>query len=110
MKASKFDAAIKSRSIFIDLYLAQRDVLRRMATIMEFEGDSEEEIKEILEAIDENAMDALAGKGTYGGEIKYVTADIARKNKALNMRTVGITRALRKSGHPDWRRMANLYS
>ncbi len=110
LKASKFDDAIKSRSIFIDLYLAQRDVLRRMATIMEYEGDSPEDIKEILEAIDEDAMDALAGKGTYGGEVKYVTAEIARKNKGMNMRTVNITKALRKSGHPDWRRMSNLYS
>jgi hypothetical protein len=110
MPASKFDKAIKSRSIFIDLYLAKRDTLRRMATIMEFEGDSPEEIMEILEAADPDAADALAGKGKFAGEIQYMTPDQARKNKQLNMRTIGIIKALRKSGHPDWRRMGNLYS
>ncbi len=110
LKGDEFDNAIKSRSIFIDVYLAQRDVIRRMATIMEFEGASKQEIEEVLTAIDPNAKDALNGTGRYSETPKYMTSEEARKNKTMNMRSVGITRALRAAGFPGWQRAAALYS
>ena len=110
MKGSEFDGAIKSRSIFIDVYLAQRDVIRRMATIMEFEGSDETEIMEVLSALDPSAKDALNGTGRYSEQPQYMTPEEARKNKQLNMRSVGITKALKRAGAKDWSRMAGLYS
>ena len=110
MKGNEFDSAIKSRSIFIDVYLAQRDVVRRMATIMGFEGADEIEIMEVLSAIDPKAKDALAGTGVYSESPQYMTPEEARKNKTMNMRSVGITRALRAAKFPGWERAAGLYS
>lgn len=110
MKGGDFDDAIKSRSIFIDVYLAQRDVIRRMATIMEFEGSDQREIMEVLVALDPLAKDALDGTGRYSEQPQYMTPEEARKNKQLNMRSVGITKALKRAGAKDWARMAGLYS
>ena len=110
MKGEDFDGAIKSRSIFIDVYLAQRDVIRRMATIMEFMGRSPERIMDVLSALDPDAEDALNGTGRYSETPQYMTPEEARKNKQLNMRSVGITDALIESGAKGWRRMAGLYS
>ena len=110
LKGEDFDSAIKSRSIFIDVYLAKRDVIRRMATIMEFEGSDQEEIMEVLTAIDPLAQDALNGTGRYSEQPQYMTPEEARKNKQMNMRSVGITKALRRAGFPGWQRAAALYS
>lgn len=110
LKAEKIDTAIRSRSIFIDIYLAERDVLRRIATILEFKGEPTDVIKDVLDAIAENGSDALEGKGAYKGEIKYITSKEARKNKKINMRTANITLAIRKSGASGWKRMASLYA
>ena len=110
LKGQDFDAAIKSRSVFIDVYLAQRDVIRRMATIMEFEGSDQKEILEVLEALDPKAKDALNGTGKYAEQPQYMTPEEARKNKQLNMRSVGIAKAMRRSGWPGWQRAAGLYS
>ncbi len=103
--------AIASRSLFIDLKLAERDVLRRIATLMGYDGDSEEEIKEILDVIaPPSGSDAITGKGKYAGQIQYMTPDDAQKNKTINMRTANIARALRDGKAKDWKRMAGLYS
>ena len=110
MAADKFDGAIKSRAIFINLFLAQRDVLRRMATIAGFRGMSPEETMDILELIDVNAQDALDGKGTYGGEVKYVTPEDARKNKKMNMRTFDIALAFKKANVKNLQHMVSMYA
>ena len=110
LKGEDFDGAIKSRSIFIDVYLAQRDVLRRLATIMEFEGSDNQEIMEVLTAIEPDAKHALNGTGRYSESPKYMTPEEARKNKTINMRSVGIAKALRRAGFPGWQRAAGLYS
>ena len=110
MKADKFDDAIKSRSIFINVYLAERDALRRVATILDYDGESEETIKEVLDAMATNGSDALTGKGNYSGKIEYMTSEEARKHKTINMRTAKITLALKKAGIDGWQRMAGLYA
>lgn len=102
--------AIASRSIFINVHLAERDVLRRIATIMEYDGDSEEDIKEILDVIAPNGSDALEGKGNYSGNIQYITPEDALKHKTINMRTANIAKALKRGGAKDWKRMSALYS
>lgn len=110
LPAEKFDDAIKSRAIFINLYLAQRDVLRRMATIKRMQGRDHETILTLLQALEPDAADALNGKGKYTGEVKYITAEDARKNKKLNMRSLDIAEALMDAGAKDWERMAALYA
>jgi len=110
MPADKFDNAIKSRAIFINLFLAQRDVLRRMATISKLQGEPEDETLELLEMIDPDAADALKGIGKYGGEVKYVTPEDARKSKKLNMRTLDIARAFKRAGVKNIKHMVSLYA
>ena len=108
--ADKFDKAIKSRAIFIDLYLAERDVVRRMYTIKQMQGLEHDRILRLLKALVPDAEDALAGKGRYAGEVKYITPEDARKKKTLNMRSLNIVEALEDSGVPDWERMGALYA
>ena len=110
MPAEKFDNAIKSRAIFINLYMAQRDVLRRMATIKRIQGRDDATILKLLKALEPDAEDALTGKGKYAGEVKYITPEDARKNKKLNMRSLDIAEALMDAGAKDWERMAALYA
>jgi len=106
--------AVASRSIMIDLHLAERDVLRRIATLLALDGETPESIKELLDAMAQNGADAIDGVGRYSpgvlGEIKYITPEEARKNKKLSMRTANISRAFRDAGIKDWHRMAGLYA
>jgi len=110
LPAGKFDNAIKSRAIFINVYLAQRDVLRRMATIKKLQGASDEKIKTLLTMLDPDAVDALSGKGKYAGEVKYVTPEIARQNKILNMRSLDIAEALLDAGVKNLEHMVSMYA
>jgi hypothetical protein len=110
LPAGRFDNAIKSRAIFINVYLAQRDVLRRMATIKKMQGASDEKIELLLTMLDPEAMDALAGKGKYAGEVKYVTTEIARKNKILNMRSLDIAEALLDANVKNLKHMVSMYA
>jgi len=108
-------AAISSRSIFIDLYLAERDMLRRIATIMEFQGRDETRIKLVLDLLmPPKGSDAITGKGKYDpkvmGEINYMTPEEARKNKTINMRSANIANALLDAGIKDAHRMVGLYA
>lgn len=110
LPASKFDNAIKSRAIFINVYLAQRDVLRRMATIKKLQGASDAKIEKLLTMLDPDAMDALKGIGKYGGEVKYVTPEIARKNKIMNMRSLDIAEALLDANVKNIDHMVSMYA
>jgi len=103
-------APIMSRSIFIDLWLAQRDVLRRMATISALQGEPEDQTMRLLKMLEPDASDALEGKGKYGGEVKYITREYARSRKELNMRSLGIARALDNAGVKNLERMVGLYA
>jgi len=107
-------AAVASRSIMIDLHLAERDVLRRIATLLSFQGDSEQEIAEILDAITTDGSDAVTGTGLYDpkkiGKIVYMTPEEARKNKGISMRSANIAKAFRDAGIADWARMTGLYA
>jgi len=110
LPANKFDNAIKSRAIFINVYLAQRDVLRRMATIKRLQGASDAKIEKLLTMLDPEAMDALKGIGKYGGEVKYVTPEIARKNKIMNMRSLDIAESLLDAGVKNLEHMVSMYA
>jgi len=110
MKPEKFDGAIKSRSIFINVYLAERDLLRRIATIMDYDGESKEDIKEVLDALAENGSDALTGKGRYAGKVTYLTKVDARKHKEINMRSAKMALAFKKAGLTDWSRLSGMYA
>jgi len=110
LQAGKFDNAIKSRAIFINVYLAQRDVIRRMATIKRMQGVSESKIEKLLTMLDPNAMDALKGIGSYGGEVKYVTPEIARQNKIMNMRSLDIAESLMDANVKNLEHMVSLYA
>jgi len=110
LPASKFDKAIKSRAIFIDVYLAERDVVRRMATIKKLQGVSEEKIMMLLTALVPDAADALEGKGRFAGEVKYITPEDARRQKTLNMRSMNIAEALYDAGVDNFQHMVSMYA
>jgi len=110
MAANKFDDAIKSRAIFINVFLAQRDVIRRMYSIKKLQGLEDSKIKYLLNLIDPNSGDALEGIGAYGGEVDYVTAEDARKNKTMNMRTLDIAEAMFDAGVKNIEHMVSMYA
>jgi len=110
MKPEKFDDAIKSRAIFINVYLAQRDVIRRMYTIKKMQGIDDKTIRFLLKALVPDAEDALSGIGAYGGEVRYMTPEDARKNKILNMRSLDIAQSLYEAGVKNFEHMVGLYA
>jgi len=110
LAAEKFDNAIKSRAIFINVYLAQRDVIRRMFTIKKFQGLEDAQIIYLLKLLDPDAEDALKGIGKYGGEVKYITPEDARANKIMNMRSLDIAEAMVNAGVKNLQHMVSLYA
>jgi len=92
LPADKIDSAIRSRSLFVDVYLRGTDVIRRIKSILPYiEQDmSDKEKNEILEALSENGGDGLT--------MRAVTASI------------GIKSAIDKLGlKTDWKRLSSSY-
>jgi hypothetical protein len=109
MKASEIEGAIMSRSIFVDVYLAERDVLKRIETIARAQAKddpdtSEDDIDEIMEAL---------GGGSVGGsdhEIIYMTPEYARKSKQMTVRAYSLANTMRKAGIARWAHLSALYA
>ncbi len=109
MRANKIEEAIMSRSIFIDVYLAQKDVVKRIRTIAEAKaaglGLSKDEANEIV--------DALSSGTTAKGEeieITYMTPEYARKSKNLTARAFELAAVLKKSGLTRWAELSQMYA
>ena len=104
MRASQIEDAIKSRSIFIDVYLCARDMYNRTKSIMKakYPNKSDEQLNKFFEAL---GM-AIPSKEI---EVTYMTTEIARKRKPLTVRSAVIGMALQDSGVESWARIASMY-
>lgn len=103
MRATEIEDAIKSRSIFLDVYLCATDVLNRMKTIMKakFPDETDESMTEFF-----NAMGASAPNE---GPVTYMTPELARQKKPLTIRSLVLGMALKKAGVEDWERISSMY-
>lgn len=105
MRPSEIEDAIKSRSIYIDVYLSATDMNNRIKTILARKigkSDTEEIMNELYKAT-----------GTSFGKeekVAYMTPELARKIKPITVRTGIIASAMKKAGIPNWQRLASLYA
>lgn len=104
MRAAEIEGAIKSRSIFIDVYLCARDMYNRIKSIMKakYSNKSDEELETFLEALGMAIPDT-------DEEVTYMTPEIARKRKPLTIRSAVIGMALKDAGVESWQRIASMY-
>lgn len=107
MRANQIEKAIMSRSIFVDVYLAQRDVLKRIKSIgyaiAKSMGVNKKDIDDIIEALSTSSN----GKEV---EITYMTPEYARKSKEVTVRAMQLAIILKKSGLSRWAALASLYA
>lgn len=107
MRANQIEKAIMSRSIFIDVYLAQQDVLKRIKSIgyaqSKKTGVTKAEIDEILESLGASST----GKDV---EVNYMTPEYARKSKEVTVRAMQLAIILKKSGLSRWASLAAMYA
>lgn len=104
MKASQIEDAIKSRSIFIDVYLCQRDIQNRINTVVHasYPDMQPEEIDAILEQLGQSVPED-------NSPVVYMTPELARKRKPLTIRSAKLAIDLAKAGIPNWQRIAAMY-
>lgn len=105
-KASWFDDAIKSRSLFVDVHLHQQDILRRIRTIAianaSADGVGMDDIDEILDALTpDTERDSV--------DVQYITPAVARNGKPLTIRAYQVALSLKKAKIPRWADLAALY-
>lgn len=108
MKSAQIEGAIMSRSIFVDVYLAEQDILKRVRSIgyaqAKARGDIDEsDIDEIMEALGESSSAPEA-------KINYMTPEYARKSKQVTVRALALGIILKKSGLSRWKDLVALYS
>lgn len=108
MPAKKIEGAILSRSIFVDVHLAEQDVLKRIRSIAHITSKydkltSPEDVEMILEALGFNP-DAPTH------EITYMTPEHARKTKKITVRAYALANTMRKAGLNNWVNLAALYA
>lgn len=109
MRADQIEQAIMSRSIFIDIHLAQQDVLKRINAIMRASVKSSNEYSE--QDVDE-VMESLSGGSAPGPyeEVTYMTPEYARKHKKVTVRAAQLALILKKSGLSNWADLAAKYA
>ena len=103
MRASEIEDAIKSRSIFLDVYLSATDVMNRMKTIMkaQYPDETDESLNEFFDTMGASVPDE--------GPVTYMTPELARRNKPLTIRSLVLGMALKKAGVESWERIASMY-
>jgi hypothetical protein len=108
MRASEIEGAIMSRSIFVDVYLAEQDILKRIKSIMLAQAKNDpdtsaDDVEDILEAL---------GMKSNAPEVKvnYMTPEYARKTKQITVRAASLANTMRKSGLKRWAELASLYA
>ena len=103
MRASEIEEAIKSRSIFLDVYLSATDVMNRMKTIMkaQYPDETDESLNEFFDTMGASVPDE--------GPVTYMTPELARRNKPLTIRSLVLGMALKKAGVESWERIASMY-
>lgn len=109
MRANKIEGAIMSRSIFIDVYLAQQDVVKRIRSIAKAkaksDGLSETEADEIVDTLS-------IGSKAQGDDVQinYMTPEYARQTKQLTVRAYQLAVILKQSGLPRWAELSQMYA
>ena len=103
MRAAEIEDAIKSRSIFLDVYLCATDVMNRMKTIMkaQYPDETDESLNEFFDTMGASVPDE--------GPVTYMTPELARRNKPLTIRSLVLGMALKKAGVEAWERIASMY-
>lgn len=102
MRAKQIEGAIMSRSIFIDVYLAQQDVLKRIKSIATAKYGADIAV-ELMEGLGQ----ASAGPEV---EVQYMTPEYARKTKPFTVRSMDLAYILKESGLTRWAQLAQLYA
>jgi len=112
MPASKIEDAIMSRSIFVDVHLAEQDVLKRIQTILRLGITEDTSAAESYTLEDvEQVMEALGGTQESSNEkITYMTPEYARGSKKMTVRAGKLGLIMLKSGLSNWARLAALYA
>lgn len=109
MKSTEIEQAIMSRSIFIDIYLAERDILKRIKSIGYAKAKksggsiSQDDIDDVLSALGESNT-----APTH--EITYMTPAYARKSKQVTVRALTLGLILKQSGLARWAELTALYA
>lgn len=103
MRATEIEDAIKSRSIFLDVYLSATDVMNRMKTIMkaQYPDETDESLNEFFNTMGASVPDE--------GPVTYMTPELARQKKPLTIRSLVLGMALKKAGVEAWERIASMY-
>lgn len=108
MRANQIEGAIMSRSIFVDVYLAEQDILKRIKSIMLAQAKNDpdttpEDVEDILEAL---------GMKSNAPEVPvtYMTPEYARKTKQITVRAAALANTMRKAGLARWAELASLYA
>lgn len=103
-------SALLSRSIFIDVHLARRDVMKRIQTI----GYNSVRKDPDLDKSDIDKILAAAGGSNEESteeNIVYITPELKRQqSRGPSTRTLELGKALLKSGLPNWENLLALYS
>lgn len=105
MRANQIEGAIMSRSIFIDVYLAQQDVMKRIKSIAlaKYKSFGPEYVEALIE-----------GMGVQSKEppkpVQYMTPEYARKTKPFTVRSMDLAHILKQSGLSRWATLAQMYA
>lgn len=104
MRAKQIDQALKSRALFIDVYLCAQDVFKRIGDIMQakYPNMTREQIDAELEK--------LGANNAKQDNVVYMTPELARQHKQFSVRTATIGFALRDAGIANWSWLAQMYA
>ena len=105
MRADQIEGAILSRSIFIDVYLAQQDVMKRIKSIAlaKYSAFGAAYVEQLMEGM------GVASKEPEV-EVQYMTPEFARKTKPFTVRSMDLAHILKQSGLSRWAELAQLYA
>lgn len=105
LDADKIDAAIKSRSLYIDVQLCAEDRVNRVKTIMAAQANCDEsECDEVMDALGVTL-------GTNDSKsVQYITPEFARKLKPVTVRSMVIALSLKHMGFERWQYLTSMYA
>ncbi len=105
MRANQIEGAIMSRSIFIDVYLAQQDVMKRIRSIAlaKYKSFGPEYVESLMEGMGVNSKEPPK-------PVTYMTPEYARKTKPFTVRSMDLAHILKQSGLSRWAELAALYA
>jgi len=105
MRANQIEGAIMSRSIFIDVYLAQQDVMKRIRSIAlaKYKSFGPEYVEALMEGMGVNSKEPPK-------PVTYMTPEYARKTKPFTVRSMDLAHILKQSGLTRWAELAALYA